>query len=304
MDGLSAAKLTEPYVTETLPAAGIDAIHKTVAAAGDGFRAAMESINTLQHALDRWPQVRQARSVDALTEDGLSVVLGFQDTTPLGDDPSNVGLFSQLGIRIIQLTYNARNRSGNGCTERVDGGISYFGIEVIEAIEANDVLLDLSHVGPQTAADALEVATEPTVFSHSNPAAVHDHPRNIEDELIIAAAETGGAIGVNAYPAFVGDDPTVDDLIDHIEYLADLVGIEHVTLGLDFIDNLPVEELAVLEADPAYPDPPYEYPTGLATAAELPHLTGTLLNRGFTDAEIDAILGQNLLRIYDAVWAA
>ena len=303
MDGLSAAELTESYVTETLPEAGIDAMHKTVIAAGDGFDDAIESIKSLQRDIRNWPGVNQARTVSDLTEDGLSIVFGFQDTTPLEDDPENVAIFKQLGVRIIQLTYNARNRSGNGCTERVDGGLSYFGIDVIEAIESHGLLLDLSHVGPKSAADALEVATKPTAFTHSNPSAVHDHPRNISDDLILAAVETGGTVGVNAYPAFVGEDPTIDDLIDHIEYLVDLVGADHVTLGLDFIDNLPADALTVLEEDPAYPDPPYDYPPGLESAASMPNVTAALVERGFDETEIVGIMGENLLRLYREVWA-
>lgn len=303
MDGLSAAHLTESYVTDILPGAGIDAIHKTVVAAGDDFDAAIASIRTLQRDIAAWDGVAQARSVDDLTGDDLAIVFGFQDTTPIGTTVENVGIFAQLGIKIMQLTYNARNFAGDGCTERVDGGISNFGIDLIEAIEASDILLDLSHVGPQTAADALAVATQPTVFTHSNPNAVHEHPRNIDDDLILAAAETGGTVGVNAYPAFVGEDPTIDDLVDHIEYLTDLIGADRVTLGLDFIDNLPEESLQVLVDDPAYPDPPYHYPTELTSAADLPHLTATLLERGFSEAEIRGIMGENLLDVYDAVWS-
>lgn len=303
MDGLSASILTDEYVTETLPGAGVDAIQKTVAGTRDNFRTATDSIAELYADVERWPNVHQARNVaDIREQDGLSIVFGFQGTAPLEDDPENVRIFDELDVKIIQLTYNSRNLSGNGCTERVDGGISNFGLEVIDAIERHDIVLDLSHVGPQTALDALDAATQPTVFSHSNPSAVHDHPRNISDEHIKAAVETGGTVGVNSFPAFVGEDPTVDDLVDHVEYLAELVGAENITLGLDFIDNRNYEDLTNLVKDPEYPDPPCNYPAGLESAAEMPNLTAALDERGFTAEEIRGIMGGNLLRLYESVW--
>jgi len=205
-------------------------------------------------------------------------------------------------VRVIQLTYNSRNLCGNGCTERVDGGISKYGFEVIDSVERNNILLDLSHSGHTTAADALSVVNQPTVFSHANPQAVHDHPRNIPDSLIEAAVESGGTVGINAYPAFVGDEPTIRDLIAHIDYLDDFIGVENVTLGLDFIDNRNYENLQSLIDDPAYPDKPASYPNGLESAADLPNLTDELVNAGYSADEIQGIMGENLLGVYEDVW--
>jgi membrane dipeptidase len=303
MDGLSASTLTDKYVQETLPDAGIDAIHKTVAGTGDDFEVAIEQIRELQTRIAAWDGVSQARSVDDLrASDDLQILFGFQDSTPLERDPENVRLFKQLGVRIIQLSYNSRNLCANGCTERVDDGISNYGIEVIEAIEEHGILLDLSHVGPQSALEALEVASQPTVFSHSNPNGVHDHPRNIADEHIKAAIETGGVVGINAYPDFVGDDPSIERLVEHVKYLDDIVGAKNVTLGLDFVDNRPAEELQSLKENPYYSDPPYQYPEGLRSAADVPNLVNALLNHGFTESEVQGIMGQNLLRVYESVW--
>lgn len=302
MDGLSAANFTEEYTTETLPNAGFNAVQKTVAGSGDDMEEAIQAIRNLQGKIEAWDNVHIARTVDEIErESGLSVVLGLQDSTPLERYPENVGLFQQLGVRIIQLTYNSRNLSGNGCTERVDGGISKFGLEVIESIEANNVLLDLSHAGPNTAKDALNAASQPTIFSHSNPKAVQEHPRNISDELIKAAVETGGVIGVNAYPEFVDQDPTIEDVVDHIEYLSTLVGSGNVSLGLDFIDKRSQEELEMLIDNPEYSDPPWTYPEGLESATKVPNLTIKLVERGFTEADIRGIMGENLLRVYKSV---
>lgn len=302
MDGLSPSGLTEEYVTETLPDAGVDAKHETVASAGDTFRSAIESVLRYQQDIEAWPGVYQARSVEELRGTGLGIVFGFQDTTAIEDRPDLIRVFDQLGIRIVQLTYNSRNLSGNGCTERVDDGLSKYGLKVIDAIESNDLLLDLSHAGPKTAVEALDVANQPTVFSHSNPNAVHSHPWNVSDELIEAVAAKGGFVGVNAFPDIVAaNDPTVADLVDHVEYLRDLVGFEHVTLGLDFIDNRDVESLPFLD-DPEYSDPPLSYPDRIESAADIPNITTELVDRGFAEEEIRGIMGENLLRVYDSVW--
>jgi len=305
MDGLSAANFTDEYLTETLPGVGLNAVHKTVAGSGDGFRQAVDSTVALRRQLRRLPSVAQAESVDDLRSGGgLQVLFGVQDTTPLEDDPGLLDVFERLGVRIVQLSYNTRNRAANGCTERVDGGLSKFGLEVVDAVEDHDLLLDLSHVGTASAREALDVASQPTVFSHSNPSAVRKHPRNVSDDLIEEAAATGGLVGVNAFPDFVAeDDPTVEDLVDHVEYLCDLVGSEHVALGLDFIDNRAEnepEKMAHLAANPDYPDPPYDYPEGIDSAAEMPNLTVALVERGFEEDAIRGILGENLLRMYEA----
>jgi membrane dipeptidase len=308
MDGLTGARLTEEYVTDTLPKAGIDAIHTTISDENPinpsmDFETATTRIAQLQERIDRWPGVSQARSATDLTDDGVSFVFGFQDSTPIERSLENIRIFDQLGVRIVQLTYNSRNWSGNGCTEKVDGGISKLGLQLVDALDAHNILLDLSHVGPQTALDALEVASQPVIFSHSNPIELYDHPRNITDEHIEKAAATGGVIGANAFPIVVADDPTIEDVVDHIEYLSELVGPEHVSIGLDFADNKPMEQFDDLYSDdPEIPSPPWEYPDGLASAPDVPNLTRRLLERGFSENEIRGIIGENLLRVCTAVW--
>jgi len=301
MDGLS-SKTTPEYAERTVTRGGIDAKHETVSGAADDFRDAIDAIRRQQRLVYSLPNVSQARTVDDLRADGCSVVFGFQNTTQLEDEPEMVGIFEQLGVRVIQLTYNERNRSADGCTERVDAGLSRFGLEVIEEIESANVVLDLSHVGHTSAREALEAASRPTIFSHSNSAGVLDHPRNVPDDLVRAAAETGGTIGVNAFPDFVAAGrPTLDDFVDHVSYLRDLVGAEHVSLGLDFLDQVDTGGLPFLD-DPEYSDPPYRFPEGLESAADLPNLTSKLVERGFTEDEIRGIMGENLLRVFEAVW--
>lgn len=303
MEGLSASTLTKEYAESDLPAAGIDAIQKTVAGTGDDFDDAIRQIRALQADISRYSGVSQARTVEELrSDDGLQVLFGFQDTTPFERNLANVHLFKQLGVKHVQLTYNSQNFCASGCTETEDSGLSDYGYDVIDELESHGILVDLSHAGPESAMDALEYVSKPTVFSHSNPRSVHDHPRNISDEHIKAAVETGGIIGINAYPDFVSDDPDIDDVLEHIQYLDDLVDVENVTLGLDFVDNTPPSEMAHLEANPFYSNPPFTYPDGLQSERDTCKLAVAMLDDGFTKSEVSGVMGENLLEVYQSVW--
>jgi len=307
-DGLSAAKLDEEYVTETLPTAGFNAIQKTIADEPMDntmeFETAVKRVKDLQLEIDEWDGVRQARSSSDIREfDGLSIVFGFQDGVPIGRDPENLRVFDQLGIGTFQLTYNTMNHYGVGCVEDTEGGLSALGAEVIDALEKYGTLLDLSHAAPKTAWDALGVTDQPTIVSHSNAAALQPHYRNVSDDLAKAIVETGGIVGLTPFGAFVSDDPTMDDFIDHIEHMSDLVGAENVGIGYDFVDNKPIEDYVdAFSLDPKMDPRNWHYPPNLGTASDLPNLTPQLVDRGFTESEIRGFLGENLLRVYEDVW--
>jgi len=181
------------------------------------------------------------------------------------------------------------------------------------------VIVDCSHTGVRTSLDAVEVSERPVVLSHSNPQGVHPSRRNVPDELITAVAATGGLIGTGGFPAFLGNDPrpSLDRFIDAIAYVADLVGIDHTGLGLDYFLGqhgvAPLEQAraahhAAVEAGvwhaATYPPPPYHYPEGISTPRTLPNLTARLLQRGFTTDEVRAVLGRNWMRVYREVWGA
>lgn len=308
VEGVAPRNLTDEHLTEHR-AGGVDAFVNTVTETHDAtFEDAVLAIRDAQQRLAEYPNATQVCSVDDIRTQGeISVVFGFQNTTALerNGDPNNVSIFAQLGVRVIGLTYNARNWAGNGCTERVDDGISKFGLSVIDALESNDILLDLSHAGPRTASEALDASSQPVVFSHSNAKSLHDHPRNISDELITSAADTGGVVGIAAYAPLVSDDVTLDDYVDHIEYVVDLVGINHVALGCDLGGDTWDTYPQLLIDDPDFPDigGPRRVPD-LVTYADMPNLTVKLVERGFSRESIEAIMGENLLRVYEEVWGA
>jgi membrane dipeptidase len=249
----------------------------------------------------------------------LGLLFHFQGTDPIEDDPELVHAYKALGVGIMQLCYNVRNRAGDGADERTDSGLSYFGLKLVQAMNEARVIVDCAHTGVRTSLDAVEASTRPVIVSHGNPRALKDSQRNLPDALIKAIAGSGGVIGVVGFPAFVGDDarPTLDRFIDHIAYLADHVGIDHVGLGIDYYTGqhhvMPLEEAQRLYASfiargiwraDTYPPPPHHYPDGIATPRELPNLTRRLLERGFAEGEVRKVLGENWLRVYEAVWGA
>lgn len=267
---------------------------------------------------DELTLVRTAADVERAKADGkLGILPHFQGTEPIEDSLDLVDAYKELGVGIIQLSYNVKNRVGDGCEERTDAGLSRFGLKLIERMNRTRVIVDCSHTGYRTTMDAIEASSAPVVFSHANPRAVHPSPRNILDDQIKAIARTGGLVGAVGYPAFVSSAPrpSLEEFIAHIDYMVQLVGIDHVGLGIDyFLEMDPIAPLSQAQAfydarlaagtwtAQSYPPPPYIYPAGIETPAGLPNLTAGLLRRGYAAADVHKILGGNWLRVYRAVW--
>ena len=264
--------------------------------------------------------VRTARDIEDAKRTGkMGLLFHFQGTDQFENDVNLVEAYRALGVRMVQLTYNVKNRVGDGCEERTDAGLSRFGLALIERLNANGIVVDCSHTGYRTTMEAIEASTKPVVFSHANARAVFDTRRNIADDQAKAAARKGGLIGVNVVPYFVvaRGRPTLDQFIAHIDHFIKVAGIDHVALGFDYFDGQqPFADDAEAERvwqaavdsgrwDPAtYPRPPHYYPEGLSTPAELRNLTRRLLERGYGVEDTKKILGGNWLRVFRAVWGA
>jgi membrane dipeptidase len=250
-------------------------------------------------------------AIRAAKRDGrLAVVLHFQGTGPFEDDLGLAEIYWRLGVRVVQLAYNVRGLAADGCEEPGNAGLSRFGRQLVAELNRLGIVVDISHTGHASSLDAVESSTAPVIASHSNAAAVHPSRRNLQDDLIRALAGSGGVIGINGYPAFVADagKPTLDQYIDHMAYIAELVGPAHVGIGLDYTTrDLPMADYEQLIASGAwtresYPPPPWHYPSGLDDGSGLPNLTSRLLERGFSEQDVRGILGENWLRVFDAVW--
>jgi membrane dipeptidase len=261
---------------------------------------------------------RSAHDIRQAKKDGkLGIFYHFQGPSPLDISLDRVWYYKQMGVGVMQFAYNTRNPYANGITERVDGGLSILGQRLVKACNEARMIVDVSHTGAKSSFDAISASTEPVIISHGNARGLIDSPRNVNDDLIKAIAATGGFVGAVAFPPFVSKNkrPTMDDMVAMIDYLVELVGVDHVTMGLDYDRSthgiLPEEEVQaqyemLLESgawdQSAYPPPPYHYPEGMELPNTLHNLTGALLARGYSKEDLAKIWGGNWLRVIDLVW--
>lgn len=246
------------------------------------------------------------------------IVIDFQDTLAFGDDLDRIELFHHLGLRMVQLTYNLQNLVGDGCTERYQGGLTTFGLEVVRRLNELRILIAISHCSEQVGWDALAVSTAPVVVSHSAAQALSDHPRAKSDELARAVAERGGYFGVVVVPGFISRRPhaTLEDFVRHVEHLVNVCGIDHVGIGTDKIGPPSSRTGSLIEFPPEMPAAPpgtFDWTgfrpeehrltpdfrlEGYETFADWPNLTVALAQAGFTEEELRKLLGLNFLRVF------
>ena len=267
-----------------------------------GLRRALAQVQAFHRAADECPGdvavIRRTADLDSL--DGrIGLVLALEGVEPLGYDPCVADIFWELGVRMVSLTWNRRNPFTDGLGEPSDGGLSGLGRELVRRLGGLGVILDLSHASERTFAQVLETAPAAAVVaSHANCRALVDTARNLSDEQLHAIAERGGVVGVLAHP-FVVAEPTVESLVDHVDHIVSLVGIEHAGLGGDFTAQI-VRSGAVTRAPLALlPDgmPLDASIEGLAGPEDYPTLVEALRARGYTGDRLDAVLGGNWLRI-------
>ena len=262
--------------------------------------------------------VRKTSDIEAAKREGkIGVILHFQGTEVLDRSVDIIDAYHALGLRIVQLTYNRRCHVGDGIEEPGDAGLSRYGKAVVRRLNDTGIIVDCAHTGLRTALDAVECSRAPVIISHANARAVRDIPRNVPDDLYRAIAGTGGVIGVVGFPNFVANSrqPSLDQFIDHIAHITDVVGIDHVGLGIDYYlgqhpfsnDEAATKAFAARVAmgvwsAESYPEPPYYYPEGIETPDRMMNLTAGLLRRGFAEEDVRKVLGLNWMRVYAAVW--
>ncbi len=213
------------------------------------------------------------------------------------------GFCNDIGVRWMLMVYNRANLAGSGCHDAVDDGLTAFGREVVREMDRVGIIKCCTHTGYRTAMDVLTMSERPCIFSHSNPRALRDHPRNIPNELIDACAATGGVVGITGIGIFLGDnDSGVATFVNHIDYVKARVGIEHVAIGLDYVFDQKEMDFATRPSSiwPAG----FGYQAGIKFVApeDLSRLTADMLRPGYADSEVRAVLGENLLRVVREVW--
>ena len=314
IDGLIISKWSRS-VFEEMRAGGVTAANCTCSV-WEGFQATMENVAQWKRWFrehdDLLLQVHGTDDIRRAKRDGRTgIVLGWQNTSALEDRAEFVEVFRDLGVRVMQLTYNTQNLVGSGCWESRDGGLSDFGRDVIDEMNRCGVLVDLSHVGPKTSADAVRHSAKPVAYTHCCPTGIMEHPRNKSDDQMRAVVERGGFVGVATYPPFLpwGDETTVDQCIDVFEYVIDVAGEDAVGIGTDFTQDQEVSFFEWLRSDkghgrllvPGKPRVP-RLPIGLATIKEFPNLTAAMARRGWSESRIRKVLGENWLRFLGEVW--
>lgn len=239
----------------------------------------------------------------------IAVIAGVQNAEHFRSK-DDVAFFHGLGLRCAQLTYNSQTVIGSGSTEREDGGLSDYGVSVVGEMEKVGMLIDVSHCGDRTTLDAIELAKGPIAITHSNCRALNDHPRLKTDEAIRKLAAKGGVMGITGVRMFVSakEPTTLDSMVDHIDHVAKLVGIEHVGIGSDAdlygYDALPPDQLKALRDS-------YKASYGFRERIDIEgfdrptktyELTDALIRRGYSDGDIEAVLGGNFRRLLGQVW--
>lgn len=308
---------------------GLTALHLTVGGVGTmtplaAFEKIVRDLARWESEIDRNPDVfsriRGASDIRLSKITGRTgLVYGLQDGVAFEDDLDRLRALQQLGVRIIQPTYNRRNLLGDGCMEPADSGMSRTGQEAVELMNDIGILIDLSHCGRRTAADAIAASVNPVSFTHTGCHALAEHPRHRTDQEMRAVAKTGGVIGIFIMPYLArGRQPTAADVIAHLDHAIDVAGEDHVSLGTDGLVSPSVVTAEYAErfremtrkrkergiAAPFETEEGYLFADDLNTPRRLETLADLLLAHGHGERRVEKILGANLLRLFDETWAA
>ena len=290
----------------------------------EGFRPTMERIARWKMSLAKNADIARpvltAADLRAAKREGrVGVVLGWQNSSAIEDQLPFIQLFHDVGVRVVQLTYNTQNLVGAGCYEERDSGLTGFGREMVDELNRIRMLIDLSHVGPATSEEAIAHSRLPVCYSHVAASALKDHPRNKSDAQLRRIADKGGFVGATFFTSFLrrGAEATLDDFLDVVEHMVGVAGEEHVGFGTDVRRRYESWSVYWEENDPA--NPPYwthdkgyarplasfiqsRYPTGFTDYSSYPAITAAMEARGWTQTRIRRIMGENWFRFLGDVW--
>tara|TARA_Y100001970_G_C14104189_1_gene787153 strand:- start:212 stop:1279 length:1068 start_codon:yes stop_codon:yes gene_type:complete len=266
----------------------------------EGYKAAYNNAISKFDAIDRLVNIYASDQVElALTSDDVRqilakgkkvIMIGVENAYSMGLDTSNVKKFWEKGARYVSLSHNGHSQFSDSNTGEFDGtalhnGLSDLGKEVIELLNYYGIMIDISHPSKEAIRQMVELSKAPIIASHSSARALRDHPRNLDDEQLNWIKENGGVIQTTALGSFLTDrkDPpaNMDDFMDHIDYMVEKIGIDHVGISSDFDGGGGI--------------------VGWDDASETMNVTSALRQRGYSEAEIAKLWGGNLLRVLDEV---
>jgi membrane dipeptidase len=298
---------------------GLTAFKSTLGGDNGNFEDTVADIAAAQSLIDQHPElfIRVVRPGDldrAKPEGRIAVILSFEAASMLGDKIERIELFRQLGILVMQLTYNRRTPFGCGCLDGDSDGVTELGRQAIAKMNELGVALDLSHANVQTTEDGIRLSQRPPVFTHAGCRAVFEHPRNKTDREMRALADKGGVMGIYMLPYLTADtrQPTLADYMRHMVHALDVCGEDHVGIGTDSMfftvgaDDL--KQVAALELQrkkqglgaPGENRPPYL--PDINTPRKLEYVAGALLKHGYSARVTDKVLGLNFRRVFQDIW--
>jgi membrane dipeptidase len=286
--------------------AGVRVVALNVAFDGVPWEQTFSMLASFRHWVRQHPKhyrLVETRADLTLADDRLGVFFDIEGGCALNGQLGLVELYRDLGVRWMLIAYNKNNLLGGGCQDD-DTGLTPFGRAVVREMERVGMTVCCSHTGFRTTMDVMRLATRPVIFSHSNALGVWQHKRNIRDAAIRACAATGGVVGVNGIGMFLGaNDSRSTTVARHIDYVAQLVGVDHVGLGLDYVfDTQELEEY--LAANPHLFPPEEGYARGLNMVApeQVPEIAAELFRLGYRVSDVRKVLGGNFLRVARATW--
>ena len=272
-----------------------------------GLRVGLDQIACLYNAVektDRFAICKTNREIlQARTAGRIALLITMEGVEPLGDDLNLLRVFYELGVRAICLTHARRNAAGSGGIFAPKGsprdGLTAYGRDLVRECERLGIIIDLAHINPQGFDDIVELTKKPLIVSHTNARKFYDIERNISDQQIRMIGARKGVIGVNAILVSPSaEQSTVDHYVDHIEHIVSLIGIDSVGIGFDFCEylfnQLPKEIVAEISAKLTVP----HFISDLTNHTHARNLTRKLIERGFSDADIEKILFANWMRIF------
>ncbi|GAB2729074.1 dipeptidase [Halomonas garicola] len=299
---------------------GVDAVHATLVY--------HETIRETLSRMGEWNRrfeahsdlimpVREPADIHRARQQGrVGIFLGAQNCSPIEDDIDMVEVMRDLGLLIMQLTYNNQSLLACGCYEAEDSGITRFGRQVIREMNRVGMVIDMSHSAERSTLEAIELSSRPVIISHANPAAWQPAKRNKSDKVLGAIAESNGLLGFSAYPFHLknGPDCTLAEYCAMIARTADMIGVEHLGIGTDLCQNQPTSVLEWMRngrwskdmdygegsaANAGWPDPlPW-----LRDNRDFPNLVAGLREVGFSESEVAGIMGQNWVALLERTTA-
>jgi membrane dipeptidase len=300
---------------------GVSVIKCSLGGINADFAETVEEIAYIQQMIEVHPayfmQVRVPADMERAKQDGkLGIILSFESADMFEGKVERIELFRNLGVRVMQLSYNRKSPFAAGVMEPGGGGLTPLGKQAVNKMNAVGVAIDVSHANAQTTADAIAMSSKPVVMTHAGCAAVHPHPRNKTDEQLRALAAKGGVLGIYDLPYLAASpkQPTVDDYMAHMEHALKVMGEEHVGVGSDVgiepFDTSPkgmaefnkFEEQRQKSGLAAPEEDRPTYVVGLNTPRKIEVIADQLLKRGYSTRTAEKIIGANFVRVFGEIW--